>query len=54
VSNTTMAELELALTHLLRAAELARFFQHSPEVVQRIDVLKRATAKVRKELEQLK
>lgn len=51
MSHTTKAELELAFTHLLRAAELAKFFQHSPELVDRIELLKRAAARVRKDLE---
>ena len=42
--NTTRAELELALSHLLRAKELAMVFGHSPEDVQRIDLIRRATA----------
>jgi hypothetical protein len=54
MSHTTKAELELAFVHLLRAAELARFFQHSQELVERIELLKRATVRVRKELEAVK
>jgi hypothetical protein len=43
-------ELELAITHLLRARELAQFFGHPEEMVKRIDLVKRATAKVRAQL----
>jgi hypothetical protein len=43
-------ELELAITHLLRAKEFAQFYGQPQEIVQRIDLVKRATAKVRAQL----
>jgi hypothetical protein len=47
---TVDGELELAVTHLLWAKELAQLFSHPTEAVQRIDLIKRATAKVRAEI----
>jgi hypothetical protein len=41
------SELELAIAHLLRAKELAEFCGFPEELIQRIDLLKRAVAKVR-------
>ena len=47
---TVSAELELALAHLLRAKELAQFYTLPEDQQQKIDLLKRATAKVRKQV----
>lgn len=47
---TTSSELELARAHLQRAEELAQFFGHTAEEVGRINLLKRATEKIRGEL----
>jgi hypothetical protein len=44
------AELELALTYLLRAKEQAQLFGYSQKDVERLDLLKRAVAKTRSEL----
>ena len=47
--NTPAAELELAISHLLRAKELAPMFTYPQEIVERIDLIKRATANVRQQ-----
>lgn len=47
---TTSVELEYALTHLQRAEELARFYQHPEEIVKLIGMLKRGTEKVKKQI----
>jgi hypothetical protein len=44
------SELELAATHLLRAKEKAQLLSYSQEQIDRLDLLKRAVIKVRKEL----
>jgi hypothetical protein len=48
--NTTRAELELAMTHLLRAKELAIFWGHPDELVKQIDLIKRAASNVHAKL----
>jgi hypothetical protein len=47
---TTHAELELAITHLIRAKELAMFFGHEEARVKEIDLLKRAAWNVHQKL----
>jgi hypothetical protein len=47
---TSPAELELAIVHLLRAKELAQFYNHSAETIQRLDLLKRAAANLRAQM----
>jgi hypothetical protein len=47
---TAITEMELALAHLMRAKELAQFFGHEQELIERIDLLRRATIKVRGQL----
>ncbi len=47
--NTPAAELELAISHLVRAKELAPMFAYPPEIIDRIDLIKRATANVRQQ-----
>ena len=44
---TPTAELEEALLHLLRAKEVAAVFNYPDELIERIDLLTRATARVR-------
>lgn len=50
MANTTNSELELALTHLTRAGELAMFFHHSPRLNERIKLAKRLVADIQREI----
>ena len=47
---TVNRHLENAIVELVYAREAAELFQHSPEEVERIDLLKRAIAKTRSEM----
>ena len=47
---TGRAELELAIAHLMRARELAAFFQWPEEQQKRIDLLFRGACDLRKKL----
>ena len=47
---TTLAELELAIIHLKRAEELARFYHRTPETISKISLLKRAAINVQSEI----
>jgi hypothetical protein len=49
---TTLRHLDQALADLLRAKESAEFFHYPVEMVERIDLLKRATAKVKRQVEE--
>lgn len=44
---TTLPELELAITHLVRAKELAMFYHWPQETIDRIDLLKRGACNLR-------
>jgi hypothetical protein len=47
---TTLAELELAAVHLLRARELASFYGWPEEVIKQIDLLKRGVARTKEQM----
>jgi hypothetical protein len=47
------SQLELAIAELILAKELAEFFGYPAELVERIDLVTRATAKVRKQAQQI-
>ena len=47
---TPMANLELALTYLIRTKELAQLFGYSRELQDKIDLLRRATIKTKAEM----
>jgi len=47
---STRSELELAIPHLLRAREVAEFWNHPVAIVARLDLIKRAACNMRKQL----
>lgn len=52
MANTTNQELELAVTHLTRAAELASFFHHGGTIAERIRLAKRLVVDIQREITQ--
>lgn len=49
---TVSQHLDEALSELVRAKEQAQFFSYPPEVVERIDLVRRATAKLKRQIQE--
>lgn len=47
---TVTQHLDAALTDLLRAKDQAEFFNYPPDLVEKIDLVKRATANLKSQI----